>query len=233
MYINLLSYFRPSHDLQLRKICCSATMLQDFRYIQLRSLKSQLLANVDWDYYLFFFLKFQMPHLPEIQITFRVTVCYDTNRNTNIKKRILLWISIIHMYLKLTFLKRLLSRKVAAFLRSMVTVFFLQALQAQSKHRRGPCIEVAVSRATSGWGTCSCSSVSFNSLLLSFDSFNSLSPLLSSASTEPDSRSAEASTDTMDDASSESTAYRNGCDLSTNNKFLLYLFSYLLCCLKS
>lgn len=64
-------------------------MLQDLQYTQLHFLKSQLLVNVDWDYYLFSFLKFQMPHLPKIQIIFRIIVYYNTNRNTNMKKRIL------------------------------------------------------------------------------------------------------------------------------------------------
>lgn len=53
-------------------------------------------------------------------------------------------------YALLTFLKRLLSRSVAAFLRSTVTVFFLQALQAQRRHLRGPWVEVAASNET--WG---------------------------------------------------------------------------------
>lgn len=64
-------------------------MLQDLQYTQLHFLKSQLLVNVDSDYYLFSFLKFQMPHLPKIQIIFRIIVYYNTNRNTNMKKRIL------------------------------------------------------------------------------------------------------------------------------------------------
>lgn len=37
-----------------------------------------------------------------------------------------------------TFLRRLLSRNVAAFLRSTVTVFFLHALHAHRRHLRGP-----------------------------------------------------------------------------------------------
>ena len=131
-----------------------------------------------------------------------------------------------YLCFQLTFLRRLLSRKVAAFLRSTVTVFFLQALQAQSRHRRGPWFEAvsAVSRAAWGCGTCSCS-CSFDSLLLSLDSFGSVGPFDSLpsvlSSTEPDSpRSAEASADTTDDASSESTAYLDARDLSTHRELL-------------
>lgn len=51
-----------------------------------------------------------------------------------------LWLGLVEVHLfrvskaSLTLLRRLLSRMVAAFLRSALVVFLLQALQAQSKH---------------------------------------------------------------------------------------------------
>lgn len=89
--------------------------------------------------------------------------------------------------MELTFLKRLLSRNVAALLLSTVTVFFLQALHAHRRHLRAPWGEVASN--TWGCGTCSIPC--------------SLS-LVSSPSAEADSGSADASADTTDEASSES-----------------------------